>query len=209
MSDWDPLGGLTPRNTTRGRPRTTGTLPCARCGRMAARTRATWPEGRICAVCFYEATHCHGVCAGCGAERLTPGLRDDGARLCAPCAQIPFDFTCVGCGHEAELNRAGLCARCLLHRELEELLVRDAADPAAMSRIVEALCAARRPESIRTWKRSATVQTLLGALASGTVPLSHEGLDAYEPGLHVEHLCALLEHGHAPRLAAGALAGWT
>lgn len=190
----EPLEGLTPRNTTRGRPRTVGNVPCARCGRMAARVRATWPEGRICNSCFYEATRLHGICAGCGSERLIPGIRDDGARLCAPCAEIPFDFTCAGCGVEGEVSRARLCARCLLRQELDELIVRDAADPAAMSRIAEALCAARRPESIRTWKRSAKVQALLTGLASGAVPLSHEGLDAYEPGLHVEHLRALLQH---------------
>ncbi|MCG2797814.1 MAG: recombinase XerD [Cellulomonas sp.] len=190
----EPIEGLTPRNTTRGRPRTVGDVPCARCGRMAKRGRATWPEGRICNSCFYEATRRHGACAACGAERLTPGVREDGAWLCALCAQIPFDFTCSDCGVEGEVSRARLCARCLLRRELDDLIVRDAADPTAMSRIAQALCAARRPESIRTWKRSPKVQTLLAGLASGTVPLSHDGLDDCEPGLHVEHLRALLQH---------------
>ncbi|WP_206155830.1 recombinase XerD [Cellulomonas taurus] len=190
----DPLAGLRPRNTTRGRPRVIGSRLCARCGRKAPKTRATWPEGRICAVCFYEATHCHGICAGCGAERLTPGLREDGARLCGPCAGIATDFTCAGCGNEAEVNRARLCARCLLRGELDHLIVRNAADPDAMTRLVDILCAAGRPESIRTWKRSTKVQDLLTALSSGAVPLTHEGLDAYRPGLHVNHLRALLEH---------------
>ncbi|MCC2323152.1 recombinase XerD [Cellulomonas xiejunii] len=63
-----------------------------------------------------------------------------------------------------------------------------------MSRLVDVLSAARRPESIRTWMRSAKVQALLTDVASGAVPLSHDGLDAYASGTHVEHLRALLEH---------------
>ena len=46
-----------------------------------------------------------------------------------------------------------------------------------MSTIVDILCGVNRPESILTWKRSPKVRALLTGLASGEIPLSHEGLD--------------------------------
>ena len=60
--------------------------------------------------------------------------------------------------------------------------------------IVEAWCRVDRPASILTWKRSPRVQELLRGLASGTIPLTHAGLD--EAGLDkgVNHLRSMLEH---------------
>ncbi len=50
-----------------------------------------------------------------------------------------------------------------------------------------------RPESVIVWKRAAKVQDLLRRLGDGTIPVSHEGLDAV-PGKPTEHLRALLQH---------------
>jgi hypothetical protein len=50
--------GLSPRSTTRGRPRlTSGSHTCARCGRKTTRRQATWPEGQICFTCWFDAIH--------------------------------------------------------------------------------------------------------------------------------------------------------
>jgi hypothetical protein len=57
-------------------------------------------------------------------------------------------------------------------------MVHRAADPGVMEKIVEVLCGVDRPESILTWKRSTKVQALLTGLASGEIPVSHDGLDA-------------------------------
>lgn len=46
----------------RGRPRSTGGHKCARCGRMAAKIQARWPEGAICGICFTTALHTIGTC---------------------------------------------------------------------------------------------------------------------------------------------------
>ena len=79
-------------------------------------------------------------------------------------------------------------------------MVHDAAHPAAMSTIVDILCDVDRPESIFTWKRSPKVQQLLTGLASGRIPLTHEGLDDLGGGRHVGHLRSMLEHhGLLPR----------
>jgi hypothetical protein len=205
----DKPSGLSPRNTSRGRPRTTGTATCARCGRDAGRTRATWPEGRICGPCFTAATRTHGTCPDCGQHRLLPGPPEtSGGPRCAPCAGILHDFHCTRCKGEGEFYRRGICARCALRDDLNDLLLRDAADPEAAGKIVDVLCKANRPESIITWKRSPKVQALLGSLSREETPLTHEGLDAAAESANREanHLRALFTHHgflphHDPYLA--------
>ena len=64
----------------------------------------------------------------------------------------------------------------------------------ALVALVDALCAAKRPESILIWKRSPKVQALLRGLADGTITLTHDGLDACGEGREVDHLRALLQH---------------
>ncbi len=188
--------GLTPRNTSRGRPRTSGTATCARCGRAAGKTRATWPEGKICGPCFTTATRTHGTCPDCGQHRLLPGPSEHDGPRCGPCAGILHNFHCARCGHEGEFYRRGICARCALGDDLTELLLTSTADPATAQRLVDVLFAADRPESIITWKRSPKVQDLLTSLSSGQTPLTHEGLDEHREtaGRAADHLRALLVH---------------
>src|SRR5690606_12231608 len=171
--------GLTPRSTTRGRPRTTGVVTCARRHRAAGKARTRWPEGPIGGPSFSRATRTHGTCPACGEDRLLPGPpTEDGAPTCGPCAGIVQDFHCTRCGHEGEFYRRGrLCARCALREDLTAELVTPAAEPELMRRLVDALCAAERPESIFTWKRSPKVQELLRSLATGQTPMTHDGLD--------------------------------
>jgi hypothetical protein len=192
--------GLVPRSTSRGRPRTTGDVVCARCHRPAAKARVRWPEGPVCGVCFHHATRTYGPCPRCGKQRLLPGPPADGKPACAPCAGIDYDFHCKRCGNEGEFYRRGICARCALRDDLTAALVTPAADPEAMMKLADVLCASGRPESIFVWKRSPTVKALLAAVATGTTPLSHDGLDAHGHGPAVEHLRALLVHsGLLPR----------
>lgn len=188
--------GLSPRNTNLGRPRTTGTATCARCGRNAGRTRATWPEGRICGPCFTTATRTHGTCPDCGQQRLLPGPPAAGGPRCGPCAGILHDFHCTRCNAEGEFYRRGICARCALRDDLTELLPPDPAAPETAGKIFDILCKADRPESIITWKRSPKVQALLTSLSCGETPLTHEGLDAAAESAKREanHLRALLIH---------------
>lgn len=189
--------GFTPRNTVRGRPRTTGSVVCARCGRNAGQARANWPEGKICGPCFTVATRTHGTCSGCGANRLLPGPPSAvGGPTCGPCAGISHDFHCSRCNQEGESYRRQICARCALKDDLTQLLSTNTADPTTADRLVNALCQADRPESIIAWKRSSKVQQLLTAIATGRTPLTHEGLDSHHQmaGRAADHLRALLVH---------------
>ncbi|SCC29839.1 hypothetical protein GA0061083_0024 [Pseudarthrobacter enclensis] len=193
----DKPTGLSPRNISRGRPRTTGTATCARCGRRTGRTRATWPEGGICGPCFTTATRTHGTCPDCSQHRLLPGPPDiSGGPRCAPCAGILHDFHCTNCNVEGEFYRRGICARCALRDDLNDLMLTDPADPETARKIIDVLCKADRPESIITWKRSPKVQALLTALSSGQTPLTHEVLDEHREiaGRGADHLRALLVH---------------
>lgn len=188
---------VTPRAAARGRPRTSRTgMVCARCQRQANKTRAIWPEGRICGICYHQATRTYGVCPNCGDHRMLPGRVDGFDRpVCRDCSGILEDFTCVRCSGEAEHYRQGFCARCSLRFDLTELLLDDAADPAAMTKLVEIFCSVDRPESILTWKRPQEVRDLLRSLAIGDTPLTHEGLDQHgAANRRVNHLRAILEH---------------
>ena len=187
--------GLSPRSTRRGRPRATSTRddPCARCGRNIPRLAARWPEGRLCFTCYNTAIHTHGACPNCGQDRLLPGPPiADGEPVCGTCAGIDVDFHCQRCGVEAGHHRGNLCVRCVLRDDLHTLLGGTPSDP-TLAGLVDALCAADRPESIITWKRSPKVQTLLAGLGDGSIPCTHDGLDTIG-GKPAEHLRALLQH---------------
>lgn len=166
--------GLSARSTVRGRPRTTSTRdePCARCGRNIPRLAATWPEGRLCNICYFDAIHTRGTCPECLQARLLPGPPNaDGQPICATCAGIPCDFHCERCGVEAGHHRGRLCAGCALRDDLHGLLGGEPNAPALVG-LIDALCASDRPESIIVWKRSSKVQET----ASRTRRRHHPGI---------------------------------
>lgn len=87
-----------------------------------------------------------------------------------------------------------MCARCALRADLCRILLHHPADAVAMETLIEVLCGVDRPESILAWKRSQKVLELLGGIASGAIPLTHDGLTAAGRGKHISHLRSLLEH---------------
>lgn len=185
---------ITPRSTHRGRPRTSGSIECARCGRQTAKARVKWPEGSICGICFDQAGRTYGLCPRCGTNRLLPGRRPGSdSPVCAVCADITTNFTCRQCQTETLIYRAGICASCALRNDLNLILIQPAEDKVAMAKLVDAFCASARPESIHTWKRSPIVKGILQQVATGTVPLTHDGLDSLGEGRAVGHLRSILE----------------
>jgi hypothetical protein len=189
---------IIPRSGVRGRPRTTGLFTCDRCSRAAGKHRASWPEGRICGTCFTIAMRTHGACPGCGTERMLPGrsASHGDQPVCVDCAGITQDYHCCGCGTETEHYRHNTCARCSLRNDLTALMHLDESQgtETTAGKLLAALCAAQRPESILTWLRKPSVRELLERLATGDIPLSHEALDREPNGLRVEHLRSLLVH---------------
>ncbi len=163
---------------------------------MVNTLRASWPGEQLCHSCFYSAMRTHGTCPRCRHDGVLPGRanRTDPRPVCLGCAGIEGNYACSTCGTEGEIFRKGQCARCVVRDDLSVLMVRDAVDPVVMSTIVTILCDVDRPESIYTWKRSPKVQDLLTGLASGRIPLTHEGLDELGGGRLVGHLRSVLEH---------------
>jgi hypothetical protein len=116
--------------------------------------------------------------------------------VCVDCAGITQDYHCSRCGTETEHYRQNTCARCSLRDDLTVLFRVDDAQgsEATATKLLGALCAAQRPESILTWLRKTGVRDLLQRLATGEIPLSHEALDQEPNSLRVEHLRSLLTH---------------
>lgn len=163
---------------------------------MANTLRVYWPGDQLCHSCFGTAMRNHGICPSCGHDGVLPGRlnRTDPRPVCLRCAAIPGNYICKTCHREGEIHRRGQCARCALRDDLTIILLNEPADPAAMSTLVEVFCGVERPESILTWKRSHRVVETLASLASGTVPLTHDGLTAAGTGRHIDHLRSLLQH---------------
>lgn len=166
---------------------------CARCRRAVRPRAAHWPEGYLCASCYAQALETYGTCAGCGIERLTPGLAPDGGKLCTDCAGGLGNFTCEQCGQEARRYRRGICARCVLAERLHELLGDDTGRirPELLP-LFETLRQMERPWGGLTWTNQPHVQQNLQALARNRVPLTHEGLSQLTPWRSVAYLRDLL-----------------
>lgn len=177
---------------TRGRPRSSGELQCDRCGRATGKIRVHWPDGGICGICYHQAARTFGACDQCGEHGLLPG-RCDTQRLCISCSGITTALTCTRCGAEGERYRRGICSRCALRDDLNDVFAPHGKPVAAnLARLIDALCAVERPESIITWKRNPDVLQLLGDIGAATISLTHTGLDAAKPGKAREHLRHLL-----------------
>ena len=157
-------------------PRATAT--CARCGQDRP-PAARWPEGPVCDPCYTAALRHRGQCASCGQQRRLVTPPGPGADTCAGCAGLPVSCACADCGIEDKLYERGRCDRCSLRRRAAALLAGpDGQVPAGLLPVLEAICAARVPKSALNWLRRSYGAALLGELASGNLPASHEALDA-------------------------------
>ncbi|MER5185729.1 hypothetical protein ABT009_47065 [Streptomyces sp. NPDC002896] len=144
----------------------------------------------------------HGRCPDCGTDRLLPGRDEAGTPICRDCADFVRDFFCDRCGFEGLLLGGRLCERCTLDDTLARLLDDGAGRVApALLPLVEALLEMDQPKSRLAWLRNPNVVRLLQGLATGSIPLSHEGLHHETPWRSVVHLRDLLmDSGVLPRV---------
>jgi integrase len=179
---------------------TAANLFCARCDRAVRLGAAHWPEGYLCATCHTHALETYGRCAGCGVDRLTPGIAPDGGGLCTDCAGGLGEFSCELCGREARRHRRGVCGNCVLAERLTILLddgsgsIRPELAPFA-----EGLRRMTRPRSGLTWIANHHVQQMLRTLSDPSTPLTHDMLNSLSPWRSVAYLRDLLMlHGVLP-----------
>ena len=65
----------------------------------------------------------HGVCPGCGDQRILPGRSPDGTPICPACAGIVNSaFRCRRCHLEGQLYRRKLCVGCTVTDRVAALL---------------------------------------------------------------------------------------
>ncbi|MEU9189383.1 hypothetical protein AB0D14_33550 [Streptomyces sp. NPDC048484] len=143
-----------------------------------------------------------GHCPGCGTDRLLPGRDTDGTPVCRDCADITRDFFCDRCGFEGLLLGRRLCERCTLADTLTRLLDDGTGRIApSLLPLVTTLLEMDRPKSRLIWLRNPNIVRLLLGLATGAIPLTHEGLHQETPWRTVVHLRDLLiDSGVLPRV---------
>jgi len=174
---------------------------CARCGRRAAKS-AEWSDGPICRTCYDRAMRVRGRCPRCDTDRLLPGRDTDGTPICRDCAGIVRDLFCDRCGFEGLLLGGRLCEHCALADTLVRLLDDGTGRVAPeFLPLVKILLEMDRPKSRLIWLRNPNVVRLLQGLATGSIPLSHDGLHQETPWRTVTHLRDLLmDSGVLPRV---------
>ena len=151
---------------------------CVRCG--LRRGSVMLPTGSICTVCRHRLAYHPGICPECLQRRpiAYPSTSSYGVLVCAACAGEDSAFACAECGSEAHPYGARRCARCILRERLTALLT----DPSTGTIRVEleplfrTLVEAERPQTPIWWlmKRSGIGPRLLGKMARGEVPISHD-----------------------------------
>ncbi|WP_345802904.1 hypothetical protein AAIB33_07425 [Microbacterium sp. AZCO] len=125
-----------------------------------------------------------GVCPEC--DRVRPLGYYSTARIevvvCASCAGATSVFACRQCGREDHPYSLGRCARCVLTDRLTLLLTAPATGQIhhRLQPLYDELAAAHRPQSVITWllKPPATGNRLLGMMARGEMPISHDAFRA-------------------------------
>ena len=171
------------------------TARCARCGQDRP-PQARWLEGPVCDPCYTAALRHRAPCASCGQLRRLVAPPGPDADTCASCAGQPVTCACTDCGVEDKLYERGRCERCSLRRRAAALLAGPAGDiPAALLPVFEAICAARTPKSGLNWLRTGGGAAILAEVASGTLPATHQALDACPRRRAADHLRQALAAG--------------
>lgn len=117
--------------------------------------------------------------------------------MCGGCAGIATSFTCTSCGNEGELWFARTCLRCSLRRKATTVMDNGNGQvPAVLRPALEAIATMTDPWAGLIWLQSQAVRDRLTALATGAVPISHEGIDRLDPGRGREYLRELLMTHH-------------
>ncbi|MCB0910074.1 MAG: site-specific integrase [Propionibacteriaceae bacterium] len=183
-----------------------GNLTCARChrpARLATREPSpargkiitlirNWPDGKICSGCYANAAETFGTCQRCGTHRLLPGRGPDGELWCSDCAGIPSQ-ACARCGREGWLEHKQTCGWCVLGDKLTTALddgtgrIRPELQP-----FYDRIVAMPRPRTGILWLNKPHVQPLLHKIATGQVPLTHDGITSLTPARSASYVRRLL-----------------
>jgi hypothetical protein len=163
---------------------------CEDCGTPAEPLVIDGPFAR-CQACDRDPGR--GTCGRCGTGRVP---LDDAGR-CARCHERRC-ARCAATGPRTWMCQAWLCHRCALGAEFDARAGPPDLLPAGLAKVRAALTTAGNFHVTRRWLRASAGGQLLGRLAAGDAPLTHETLDQAGGNHSAEYLRALL-------IAAGAL----
>ncbi|SED63087.1 Site-specific recombinase XerD [Amycolatopsis tolypomycina] len=165
------------------------TAVCARCAAVHP-IGGRDAEGRpLCAPCARRRE----PCCRCGRVRPVDGRVDDGP-VCWTCikAEPAYFRACRGCGTVTRLHRHGLCEACAATDLLAAALAgRDGSVRAELNSVRHAL-ATSRPSTLLNWLYRPTTSAMLGQLAAGDGPVTHETLDKLTPAGPARYLREVL-----------------
>jgi hypothetical protein len=169
------------------------------CGRTTR--RPVWPGGALCATCATRRIKRYGPCSDCGLVRSLPGGGPDlSGATCVKCGGIGESLMCRLCGAVDDFGCLGRCRRCLLEARLGRLFDDGTgiANP-KLTPLQDALAAMEVPRGGLSWLEGHKVAARIRAIATGQIPLSHDGLDTLAMSNGREHLRELLiTHGVLP-----------
>lgn len=194
VAECEVCGRTRPCSGTRaGRPRCSGCAErhrarCAFCGRHAE-VSVVWAAGPACFTCYERALTTKATCESCGELRRIDPRDTSGRRRCSACAGLAPMQVCGACGDEDRLYEKGLCRRCVLTRRVDELLAGpDGVVAVPLVGLRDALAATDPVKAGIKWVARRRNRELLGALAAGTLVLSHDALDGLDGGHEVDYL---------------------
>ncbi|MBA3807301.1 MAG: hypothetical protein H0X28_02730 [Solirubrobacterales bacterium] len=119
-----------------------------------------------------------------------PGFEEP---VCRECAGAPHDHVCGRCGAEEALYSRDLCARCVLHARLIELLGdQPRRVELGLNGLFEELSAAGSAKDMIRWLSNSPAVPLLGQIVRGELPCTHETLDRHPSNGAVRRLEHLL-----------------
>ncbi len=155
---------------------------CPGCARPARRE-----DERVCGRCRRDAHRRRASCTTC---QVPDRLLDDRG-LCRWCRERAAR-SCAHCHRSRTLTAVAgerVCGPCALRRTADGLL---ADDPPGALHALRAPILAAEPMTTRRWLRRPAITSLLSALDSGRLPLTHTTLDAQPASRAVEHVRDLL-----------------
>jgi hypothetical protein len=153
---------------------------------------AHWLEGPVCGSCYMRALAAKGTCPECGEIRRLMRYPCFAGPVCRECAGAPAHNVCGRCGAEDAPYARGRCARCVLHDRLTDLLgEKPRRVEAGLDGLFDELIGARSPKDMLKWLGRSSAIPLLGQIARGELPCTHETLDrhASDPAVRrLEHV---------------------
>jgi len=183
-----PVSIRTPGGPLCGSCRPIATVTCSICARAALGGISTLTGEPCCRAC----SQLRARCRGCGNVRLVrSGTRT--RPLCGSCTRPDISWhACGGCGERTQY-RSRSCARCTLHRRLDELLRDDAGGIHPQLQVLhDNLANHERPDTVLAWLNKHTASAIVRELATQRRALTHAGLDELPDSKPVRHLRSVL-----------------